>query len=165
VKRDVEAVPDERAKKPAISESAPPRGASLFLRHVRLGWLSILVFLSFGVVLESLHGFKVDWYLNVANETRRLMWTLAHAHGVLIGVLHLGFAFTLRAIEAPASGWPRTASLCLSAATVLLPGGFLLGGAVTYGGDPGRGILLVPVGAALLFAAVLLTALRSTKRA
>jgi hypothetical protein len=163
VKKQTEPVLDERAKKPATAELVP-LDPSLFLRHVRLGWLSILVFLSFGAVLEALHGFKVDWYLNVANETRRLMWTLAHAHGVLIGVLHLGFAFTLRALDAPVSGWPRTASLCLIAATVLLPGGFLLGGAVTYGGDPGRGILLVPVGAALLFASVLLTALRATKR-
>jgi hypothetical protein len=133
-------------------------------RHLVLGWLAVLVFLSLGIVLEALHGFKVDAYLNVAHETRRLMWTLAHAHGVLIGVLHLGFAFTLRELDAPATGWPRSVSLCLSGATVLLPGGFLLGGAVTYGGDPGRGILLVPVGAALLFTAVLITMLQARKR-
>jgi hypothetical protein len=129
-----------------------------------LGWLSILVFLTLGIALEALHGFKVDAYLNVANETRRLMWTLAHAHGALIGVLHLGFAFTLRELDAPATGWPRTASLCLSGATVLLPGGFLLGGAVTYGGDPGRGILLVPVGAALLCEAVSITLVHARRR-
>ena len=137
---------------------------SLVRRHVQIGWVAILGFLSLGIVLEALHGFKVDAYLNVANETRRLMWTLAHAHGVLIGVLHLGFAFTLREVGAPSVGWPRNVSLCLTGATVLLPLGFLLGGAVTYGGDPGRGILLVPVGAALLFAAVLLTILNTRKR-
>jgi hypothetical protein len=140
------------------------RESPLVRRHLRVGWVAILAFLSLGIVLEALHGFKVDLYLNVANETRRLMWTLAHAHGVLIGVLHLGFAFTLRELDAPASGWPRTASLCLSGATVLLPSGFLLGGAITYGGDPGRGILLVPVGAALLFAAVLITILHTKPR-
>jgi len=142
----------------------PASHASLSSRHLRLGWVTILVFLSLGIVLEALHGFKVDGYLNVANETRRLMWTLAHAHGVLIGVLHLCFAFTLRALDAESAGWPRTVSLCLRGATVLLPGGFLLGGVVTYGGDPGRGILLVPVGAALLFAAVLITGLQAAKR-
>ena len=146
------------------SRDGTMREPPLVRRHLRVGWVAILVFLSLGIALEALHGFKVDAYLNVANETRRLMWTLAHAHGVLIGVLHLGFAFTLRELDAPASGWPRTASLCLSGATVLLPSGFLLGGAITYGGDPGRGILLVPVGAALLFAAVLITILHTKPR-
>ena len=59
-------------------------------RHLRFGWWSVLVFLTLGTALEVMHGFKVDWYLNVANETRRLMWTLAHAHGVLLGLVHRG---------------------------------------------------------------------------
>jgi hypothetical protein len=154
---------DKERESPRESGRDAARDASLVRRHLRIGWLAILVFLSLGILLEALHGFKVDAYLNVANETRRLMWTLAHAHGVLIGVLHLGFAFTLRELDAPASGWPRIVSSCLTGATVLLPCGFLLGGAVTYGGDPGRGILLVPVGAALLFAAVLITLVQARK--
>jgi hypothetical protein len=145
---------------PQSSSAAEP---SLSRRHVRFGWLALLVFLSLGIVLEALHGFKADLYLNVGNETRRLLWTLAHAHGVLLGLLHLAFAFTVRDLHGPASGWPKIASLCLSGSTVLLPAGFFLGGTVTYGGDPGRGILLVPVGAALLFAGVLITALRATR--
>jgi hypothetical protein len=40
------------------------------------------------------------------------------------------------------------------AATLLIPAGFFLGGVFVHGGDPGVGVLLVPVGAALLFAAV-----------
>ena len=36
--------------------------------------------------------------------------------------------------------------------SVLLPGGFLLGGLVIHGGDPGIGIYLTPIGAALLLA-------------
>src|SRR5688572_18271795 len=90
---------------------APSADATLFHRHLQLGWFTLLVFLSLGALLEALHGFKVDAYLNVAHETRRLMWTLAHAHGALFGVLHLAFAFTLRAIGAEAS--LRKASLCL----------------------------------------------------
>jgi predicted GNAT family N-acyltransferase len=39
-----------------------------------------------------------------------------------------------------------------------LPGGFLLGGLFTHGGDPGLGILLVPFGAVLLFSAIWLMA-------
>jgi len=40
-----------------------------------------------------------------------------------------------------------------------MPAGFFLGGVRVYAGDPGVGIVLVPVGGLLLLAAVLLTAL------
>ena len=39
-----------------------------------------------------------------------------------------------------------------------MPIGFFAGGWSTYDGDPGLGILAVPLGAALLFVAVLLIA-------
>lgn len=152
-------------KKPA-EEALDPGVRAHVRRHLRLGWWSILVFLTLGLGLEALHGFKADLYLNVANETRRLMWTLAHAHGVLIGLIHIGFALSVRAMTAESGGntaWVRLPSLCLIGATVLLPGGFFLGGVVIYGGDPGKGILLVPVGALLLFIAVLRIALRTAK--
>ncbi len=130
----------------------------LVRRHLQLGWSAILVFLALGLALEALHGFKAGLYLDVANETRRLMWTLGHAHGALLGVLQVAFALTVRASAAEERAWARRAGLCLSGATVLMPAGFLLGGAVIHGGDPGAGILLVPAGGVLLFAAVLLTA-------
>jgi hypothetical protein len=118
----------------------------------------LLIFLTGGLALEALHGFKIEAYLKVTNETRRLMWTLSHAHGTLLGLVNLAFAATLRAIPA----WPesnrRFASSALIAATVLIPAGFFLGGLFIYAGDPGLGILLVPVGGILLFAAVLWTA-------
>lgn len=120
--------------------------------HLRFGWWSLLAFLTLGVALEALHGFKIGWYLDVSNETRRLMWTLAHAHGTLLALVHIAFGLTARATAGPA--WPRYASPCLTGATILLPGGFFLGGVYVYDGDPGLGILLVPVGALLLFAAV-----------
>src|SRR5882672_7973847 len=47
-------------------------------RHLRLGWWSIFVFAGLGLLLESFHGFKLGAYLDVSNETRRLMWRLAH---------------------------------------------------------------------------------------
>jgi len=163
VAREPKREPSAATRETKRDSSGAKRESALVRRHIELGWIAILVFLSLGIVLEALHGFKVDAYLNVANETRRLMWTLAHAHGVLLGVLHLGLAFTLRELDAPAAGWPRSVSLCLSGATVLLPLGFLLGGAMTYGGDPGVGILLVPVGAALLFTAVSITIVQARK--
>lgn len=123
-------------------------------RHMRFGWWSLLLFLTLGLGLELLHGFKARMYLDVANETRRLMWTLAHAHGALLGILHVVFGVSLRV--APELGRRRLGmiSASLVGASLLLPGGFFLGGIGFYGGDPGLGILLVPIGAALLMAAV-----------
>jgi hypothetical protein len=123
-------------------------------RHLRVGWLSLGVFASFGLVLETFHGFKLAAYVDVSHETRRLMWTLAHAHGVLLGIVHVVFALCLRLVPGLGSRHLRLVSLSLVGATLLLPGGFFLGGLVFYGGDPGLGILLVPVGAALLIFAL-----------
>ena len=133
-------------------------------RHLAFGWWTVLIFLTIGLVLEGLHGLKVQSYLGVHQETRRLMWTLAHAHGTLLGVLNLGFAFTINI----ATGWREQsrnlASIMLRAATLLMPAGFFLGGLFTYSGDPGLGILLVPVGGILLFAAVFSAARATTAR-
>ncbi|MFT4539254.1 MAG: hypothetical protein ACI835_001700 [Planctomycetota bacterium] len=140
------------------ASGAPVDAAALVTKHLRIGWWMVLIYLSMGIALEAMHGLKIGWYLNVANETRRLMFTLAHSHGVLIGVLHLAYAFSAKTLpEAPS----KLSSMCLTASGVLLPGGFLLGGIVVYGGDPGKGILLVPVGAAFLLIAVLQTALKT----
>lgn len=86
------------------------------------------------------------------------MWILAHAHGTLLGLLHVAFGATLSILGEGSQRWRRIASPCLTGASVLLPGGFFLGGTVVYAGDPGVGILLVPIAAVLLFVAVLLTA-------
>jgi hypothetical protein len=127
-------------------------------RHQRFGWWMLLVFLTVGLALETLHGFKVEAYLKVSNETRRLMWTLAHAHGTLLALVNLAFASMVRW----SPDWPSrrraVASACLRGAALLMPAGFFLGGLFIYSGDPGVGILLVPVGGILLFAGVLLTA-------
>src|SRR5262245_27907469 len=118
-------------------------------RHLRVGWAALLIFATLGLVLEALQGFKVAAYLDVSNETRRLMWRLAHAHGALLGAINILFALTLKA---SASNFPSAAriSTSLVGATILLPVGFFLGGVVFYSGDPGGGVLPVPVGAALL---------------
>ena len=127
-------------------------------RHLRYGWGALLLFLTLGIVLEAMHGFKVGWYLDTGEETRRLLMTLAHAHGVLIALINLAFAGTLRLLPDLDARVRRIGSPCLLGATILMPLGFLLGGIVTYGGDPGLGIFLLPPGAALLFSAVAVTA-------
>ncbi len=127
-------------------------------RHVRFGWWALLAFLSLGIVLELLHGFKVGWYVEVASETRRHLWTLAHAHGTLLALVNVVFGLTLPTLPAWSERRRTLASRSLLLASLLVPLGFLLGGLVVHGGDPGLGILLLPVGALLLFVAVLVTA-------
>jgi hypothetical protein len=130
--------------------------------HLRFGWWSLLIFAALGLVLETFQGFKVPLYVDVSNDTRRLMWTLAHAHGVGLALVHLVFALSLPTLPVePARD--RLVSRCLIAASMLLPGGFFAGGLVYFAGDPGPGILLVPVGAVLLLAAVFVVA-RATKQ-
>ena len=142
-----------------MTASSPEASKIDFARkHFRFGWWSLLVFLSFGLGLETLHGWKVGWYVDADNETRRLMWTLAHAHGTLIALVHIAFATSTKHFSHWQSRSRAVASLCLVAAGILLPLGFALGGLFIYDGDPGLGILLVPIGAVLLFVAVLLTA-------
>ncbi len=126
-------------------------------RHLKQGWTLLLLFLSLGILLEAMHGFKLGWYLDVSNETRRLMWRLAHAHGVLLALVHIAFGLTVNQIGpslASGSRWTKRASRALTIASLLLPGGFLLGGVIVHEADPWIGILLVPLGALALFFAV-----------
>jgi len=121
------------------------------------------VFATLGLILESLQGFKVAAYLDAANETRRTMWRLAHAHGTLLGVINILFGLTVRSSASPPAATPRI-STALVAATLLLPSGFFLGGIIFYAGDPGLGVLLVPVGGVLLLLALLSIARGTNKR-
>jgi hypothetical protein len=123
-------------------------------RHLRFGWWSLLLFATLGLVLESLQAFKVRAYLDVSNDTRRLMWTLAHAHGTLLAAINILFGLTLRVTAPAAMPRVRLMSAALIAAGILLPLGFFLGGVVFYSGDPGLGVLLVPIGGVLLLVAI-----------
>jgi hypothetical protein len=126
-------------------------------RNLKFGWWSLLVFLSLGGVLEILHGFKVGWYVDVGNDVRRLMFTLAHAHGTALALVNIAAGLTARSFKN--FEMRRSISLSLIWAGVLFPVGFFLGGVVTYGGDPGLGIWMVPIAAILLFYAVIRIAL------
>lgn len=131
------------------------QGELLVRRHFLAGWWLLLMFLIVGTFLEAFHGLKMGFYLDLGNATRRLMWTLAHAHGVLLGLVNIAFAVTLQSRGMRADR-ARLTSASLLGASALLPGGFLLGGIVVYGGDPSLGVLLTPVGAVLLLVAVFL---------
>lgn len=119
-------------------------------KTVRTGWSLLAVSLPMGVVLEALHGFKVQAYL--ASEMRRELWRLAHAHGTLLGILCLVFAAVAPTHVADAVR-PAVARLIRWGA-VLMPLGFFLGGTLNSEGDPSLGIVLLPVGAVLLMLAL-----------
>jgi GNAT superfamily N-acetyltransferase len=138
----------------SASAGASPPLDRLARKHLRFGWWSLVVFLSLGALLEAFHGFKIGYYLDVSNDARRLAFRLGHAHGTLLSLVHVAFALTLASRFAPAGRVTERASPLLVAATLLLPGGFLLGGLFQHGGDPGMGVFLVPVGALALFLAV-----------
>ncbi len=136
----------------------PERDPDVAVRQMRFGWWALLAFLCTGVVLEALHGFKAGFYLDVSNETRRHLWTLGHAHGSLLALVNVVFGVCLAVVPAADPTARRRAMMSLRAAAILLPGGFFLGGAVFYAGDPGLGVALVPLGALALFAGVFFAA-------
>ena len=116
--------------------------------NLRAGLLALATFTLLGLVLEVLHGFKLGFYLDVDNETRRLLWRLAHAHGALLGLVNVCYALAVRA-------WPRLedrlAARALLTALVLMPLGFLLGGIFAHAGDPGASVGLAAAGGVALF--------------
>ena len=151
--------PNPNPGPPPVGKAVPTKGIdSLVRKHLRIGWVGLLVFLTLGIVLECLHGFKVGYYLDVSNQTRRFMWTLAHAHGTLLALVNIAFAVSAHLMTAWSIREKTIASTCLLGATILMPAGFFLGGVFIYGGDPGLGIFLLPVGAVMLLVAVFKTA-------
>ena len=121
-------------------------------KAVVLGWFLLAVSLPLGMTLEALHALKVPVYLG--SPIRRELWTLAHAHGNLLGVLCLVFG-ALGERTVPDEPARRSVSRWLRIGSVAMPAGFFLGGILSYEGDPSLGILLVPLGGlCLLFALV-----------
>ena len=152
-----------------MSDPTEARGA-IVTRHMVIGWWSLLIFVALGLVLESMHGFKVAWYVNSGEpETTRLMMRLAHAHSTFLSLVHLAFAWTVSQATGFQGRSRSVASRSVQAAGILVPAGFLLAGLPGFvktgglrlgvlGGDPGLGIVLVPIGALLLILALYLVA-------
>lgn len=138
------------------SDDQLARSNQLVRRHERLGWYGLALFIGLGLVLEAMHGLKIGFYLE--NPIRRQQWTLSHAHGSLVALIHLLFAMTIRSRAPRLPGRSALVSTLLTLSIVLLPGGFFLGGIGVTESDPGVGVWLVPLGGLLLLLAVLLAA-------
>jgi hypothetical protein len=127
---------------------------ALARHHHRVGWSALLVFVIAGLVLESLQGLRAGFYVDADVETRRTMFRLAHAHGALLALVNVAFAAGVRSgLLVDLAGATRTSRL-LVFGSLTVPVGFFLGGVWFFDGDPGLGIVLVPVGALALVAAL-----------
>lgn len=127
----------------------PPRVA------LRTGIWLLAFSLPLGLSLEALHAWKVPVYLGSA--MRREMWTLAHAHGNLLGILCLAMAAVAPRLGGDAAQGRRRERV-LAAGACAMPLGFFAGGVLNSEGDPGFGIVLVPIGGVLVFAALVMAA-------
>lgn len=132
--------------------AAPPD--RLVDRHLRFGWTLLALAATSGLVLETLIGFRVAWIVDVDTEIRRAMFRLAHAHGALLGLIHVAFALTLGAGRLAGLGAPGRTSAALLVGGIAIPLGFAGGGVWIHGSDPGLLVLLVPLGAVAWIAAL-----------
>jgi hypothetical protein len=89
------------------------------------------------------------------------MWTLAHAHGGMLGILCLVHGCLAPRLLSVRDGARVAAPLRWAA--VLMPLGFFAGGVLDHEGDPSLGILLVPCGGILLLVALLRAGFASAK--
>ncbi len=140
---------------PSMTEKETQSGD--LLHTLRQGWISVAVWMTVGLLLEGLLGYKAPEYLGDAQ--RRELFRLAHTHGTLLGVILVVAALTAQRFGVP----PRLAQLGLRIGSVMMPVGFLLAGVWHPEGDPGLAIWLVPPGALLVIFGVVAIAL-SVKR-
>jgi hypothetical protein len=137
--------PDSTSGEP--SEAAGIHAVGPEDSNLTLGWVMLAFFLAMGMVLESFHLVKLPAYLQT--HLRRELWTLAHAHGALFGVINILFGLSAKRVfpqhlhHHQRRG--RAASL-LRIGSLLVPLGFLFGGIGNAEGDPSLAILLVPIG-------------------
>lgn len=129
-------------------------GAMLFQ-----GWLGIALWMSFGLLLEGLLGYKIPAYL--IDSQRRELFQLAHAHGTLLSIVLIIAALCAKSFAVEIS---RPAQLSLRLGTVVMPLGFLLAGVSHPEGDPGIAIWLVPPAALLVIFGAISIALACRKK-
>jgi hypothetical protein len=140
------------------SSNSPPEDSDWTTRMMLQGWVSLALWMSIGLLLEGLLGYKIPSYLN--DPQRRELLRLAHTHGAFLGLVLIAAALCGRR----GAGLPRAASLSFSIGSALMPLGFLLAGIWHPEGDPGPAIWIVPPAALLIIFGAIIMALASFKR-
>src|SRR6185295_4702903 len=82
-----------KTKTNAPPAANPAARASHADRLLRQGWASIALWMSVGLLLEGLLGYKIPAYLN--DPARRELFRLGHTHGTLLGILLVVAALVL----------------------------------------------------------------------
>ena len=127
-------------------------------RSRRFGWTAVAVWALFGVAIEAAHGFKLAVYLD--DDLRHTLLRLAHAHGVILGLVVLTLAGAGSPYAAGDRG-ARVTGVLLRLAALIIPVGFAASAVAPHEGDPGVPVVLVPVGGVVLVAGLTRAAWRS----
>jgi hypothetical protein len=123
------------------------------------GWVSIAVWMSVGLLLEGLLGYKIPAYLS--DPQRRELFRLAHTHGTFLGLVLVVAALC---VQRYGGNLPRIAQVALRVGSILMPVGFLLAGIWHPEGDPGPAIWIVPPAALMIIFGTIATALTYFKK-
>jgi hypothetical protein len=111
----------------------------------RQGWFGIAVWMTLGLILEGLIGWRNPAYLESA--WKRELCRLAHAHGTLFSLILVAVSVASKSETIKPS---VSAVYALRIGSILMPAAFL---AATWGStetDPGWAIWLAPVGGLLM---------------
>lgn len=149
-------MPKDKEESILVEKDRPPVSVSGLLFQA---WLSIAVWMSFGLLLESLIGYRIPAYLR--DDLRRELFRLAHTHGALLNIVLLAAALCIdRGLARPA----KMALWALRIGAILMPAGFLLGGIWHTEGEPGLGVWLAPLGGLLVIFGVVNLAISAFKK-
>lgn len=140
------------------TQDDPSRVAVWSRQAMFQGWLSIAVWMGFGLLLEGFLGYKTPAYLQ--DQQRRELFRLAHAHGTLLGLVLLAAGVVIQRLNIPP---PRAARAAIRIGSVFMPLGFLIAGVWHSETDPGLAIWLVPPAALLVIFGAVALALASRK--
>jgi hypothetical protein len=141
------------------SEKPRPATANQGERMMTQGWASIAVWMSVGLLLEGLLGYKIPAYLG--DPQRRELFRLAHTHGTFLGLVLVAAALC---VQRWGGDLPRVAAMALKAGSILMPVGFLLAGVWHPEGDPGPAIWIVPPAALMIIFGTIALALTCFKK-
>ena len=141
---------DANEKGPEAGATDALASAMLVSSLLRQAWFSLAFWMSFGLLLEGLIGYRIPDYLS--DPQRRELLRLAHAHG---GVLSLVLLASALGIGYGKTRPARMTVLALRIGVVLMPLAFLAAGIWHYANDPGLAIWLVPPAALLVIFGIL----------
>jgi hypothetical protein len=133
--------------------------ATLVSGLLRQAWIGLAFWMTFGLLLEGLIGYRIPDYLS--DPQRRELFRLAHAHGGILSLILIAAALGIgHGLAEPA----RLFVWSLRVGVVVMPLAFLLAGIWHYSNDPGLAIWLVPPAALLVIFGVIGMALATRRR-